>query len=565
MSAAPAEWVEAERPSAAATLEREGLPAWQAAVLARRGVSTPDEARAFLEPSVDQLHDPLLLEGMAAAVARLVAAREAGERVALVGDYDVDGISATALLTAVFTALGLDTEPILPHRLTEGYGFQEVHVERAARAGCSLVVTADCGTSSHDAIAAAATAGIEVIVTDHHLLRGEPPHPAILINPQQPGCSYPFAELCGAGLAFKLATAFARACGRPLDPHRLLRIACLGTICDLVPLTGENRVIAALGLAALPDTRSAGVRALLALSGVTAPVGAGDVGFRIGPRINAAGRMAEPEPALELLLARDPLRATALAERLDAWNRERREAETAVVEEARERILAAPELPRFLAEWSPSWHKGVLGIAAGRLAKEFHRPAVLLQVEGDRATGSGRSIPGVHLFDFLSGWRDRYERYGGHAQAIGLSVPAASLGELRREWLEAAAEWDPDLLRRRFRYDARLDAAAIDFPLLEQVQRLAPFGIGNPRPLFRLGPLEPAAPPRRFGQGHGALRALAGDGVSVELSGWGWGDRLEEIAGPFEVLGRVELDRYLGRPIVRLVDARPSGSGPPTG
>ena len=225
MSGAPAQWVEAERPEAAARLEREGLPGWLAAVLARRGVADPDAARAFLEPSVDQLHDPLLLAGMDAAVARLLAARRDGERVALVGDYDVDGITATALLTAVFTALGLETEPILPHRLSEGYGFQEVHVERAAAAGCRLVVTADCGTSSHEAVSAAAAAGIDVIVTDHHLVRGEPPRPAILVNPQQPGCGYPFRDLCGAGLAFKLVTAFAQACGRPLDPHRLLRIA----------------------------------------------------------------------------------------------------------------------------------------------------------------------------------------------------------------------------------------------------------------------------------------------------------------------------------------------------
>ncbi len=539
-----------------------------ARLLARRGIEDPEAVRRFLEPATEDLHDPRLLLGVDAAVERLLAARTAGERVAIVGDYDADGVSATAILTAVFRACRIDSIPILPHRMAEGYGFQPVHVERAAAEGVRVLVTADCGTKSHAAAGAALAEGIAVIVTDHHL-PGEPLDPrVVLINPHQPGCEYPYGQLCGAGVAFKLALALAEAAQRPVDPGVLLRVACLGTIADLVPLTGENRAIAALGLRALETARSPGLKALLEVSNVSAPIRASDVGFRLAPRLNAAGRMDAPDAALELLLARDAARARAVAERLNAWNDERRQEELRVVEEARAAVVEGGEgdgeatagVPRFLMAWSPDWHKGVLGIAAGRIAREFHRPTVLLNLDGEVATGSGRSVPGVHLHDFLMGYEERLDRFGGHSQAVGLSLPAAELEAVYAAILEGAAAWDPEQLVREHVFEEHLQPEELTPELVAEVERLEPFGVGNRRPLFHLGPLELPGAPREFGSGHLGLRARSAAGAWVDVTAWRWADRRETFERPFEILGRLTMDRFLGRPAVELVDARPAGS-----
>ncbi|HEV7518640.1 MAG TPA: DHH family phosphoesterase, partial [Thermoanaerobaculia bacterium] len=360
-----------------------------AALLARRGVTDRAGVERYLKPAADQLLDPFLLAGMDAAVARLRAARDRGEEVAIVGDYDVDGVTSTALLLAAFGACGIKARAILPHRLEEGYGFQPVHVERARAAGCRLIVTADCGSSSAAAAEAALAHGIEVLVTDHHIPGCELPPAVLQINPRQAHCSYPFPDLAAVGLALKLALALLQAVGKKVDLDALLRIACLGTIADLVPLHGENRVIAALGLAALPRTRSEGLKALIRQAGMKPPFTAADVGFRIGPRINAAGRLDTPEQALELLLTRDPKRAALLALELDAWNRQRQAEEMRVVEEATALVAARRPLPPVLVVWKRGWHKGVVGVAAGRLARDFHRPALLLAVEGEAGEVGG--------------------------------------------------------------------------------------------------------------------------------------------------------------------------------
>jgi single-stranded-DNA-specific exonuclease len=556
-------WVQAPTPVAAEGLTADGIEPLIARLLARRGIDTAEAARAFLEPSLEQLADPFLLDGMEEAVERLARAATAGEKVAIVGDYDVDGISSTALLTAVFRAAGMEVEPILPDRLTEGYGFQPLHVERAGAAGCSLVVTADCGSTSHSAIAAARDAGLEVIVTDHHLLEGSGPTDCILINPRRPGNRYPFDELCAAGLALQLARALEGRLGSSHDPARLARIACLGTICDMVPLVGENRAITALGLAALPETPSPGLQALFQSAGVRPPIGGADVGFRIGPRLNAAGRMASPEPALELLLTRDRLRARELATQLEELNQRRRASEDRAVEAAREEIASRPELPGILVAWHEEWHRGVLGIAAGRLAKEFSRPALLLQVEGELATGSGRSVSGIHLFDTLAPWRDELERFGGHAQAVGLTARTSDLPRLRAAWEEAARSFDPELLVPRLRYEETFAPAEVNSELLARLERLSPFGVGNPRPVLRVGPLRLSAPPRAFGTNHLGLVASGPDRARLDLVAWGWADRSALFEGAFEVAGRLEMDGYLRRPVLQIADARSATSTPP--
>lgn len=555
-------------PAAAEALTAAGHPPWLAELLARRDVDTAELAESFLRPSLGQLHDAGEMKDLPEAVARLVAARDAGEKVALVGDYDVDGVSGTAMLTAVLSACGVGNEPILPHRMTEGYGFQAVHAERAHELGCSVLVTIDCGTNSVDAAARAVELGLDVIVTDHHLpspeTEGEStgglPKGVLLVNPRRADCLYPFVELSGAGLAFKLALAFAEAAGRPVDPTRLLRIACLGTIADLVPLRGENRVIAALGLKALEQTSSVGLRALIEVAGVKRPYRTDDVGYRLGPRLNAPGRLDSADAALELILSRDPMAARKLAQDLDARNRERQEWERNAATEAREMFLsqaqARGDMPCILVGWSEAWHRGVVGIAAGRIAKEFNRPTLLLSVEGESATGSGRSIQGFHLHGFLDRFRARLPRFGGHEQAVGLTVPSAELDDLQSRLEEAAEEWRDLVSEKTYEYEIDFEAVDVGPDVLKQMQRLEPFGVGNSRPLVRVrGPLRLAGPPRIFGRGHLSARALAPDRARINLLAWGWADRADRFARPFEVLGFLEHDPYRGV-VLRIVDAR---------
>lgn len=560
LAAARSRWRPADVPASASALEAAGISSRLAPLLARRGVEDAEAAERFLRPSPDHLHDPFLLAGLAEAVDRLLAARERGERVAIVGDYDVDGVTSTALLTAVFSKLGIGSEAILPHRLHDGYGFQPVHVERAQEAGCSLILTVDCGTTAVAAVAAAREAGIDVVITDHHL-PGDTALPAgtIQINPKQDGCGYPFADLAAVGLALKLALGLLRKAGRepaPLDA--LLRIACLGTIADLVPLVDENRVIAALGLAGLARTPSVGLQALFRKAGLHAPFSATDVGFRIGPRLNAAGRLADAGAALELLLTRDPRRAEGLAEDLDRWNRQRQDEEQRVVDQARMQLDAKSESesPAITVLWQEGWHRGVVGIAAGRIARDLHRPALLLAVEGKDATGSGRSISGIDLHGFLQPWKKRLARFGGHTQAVGLTAELAALPDLVREWQEAAAAWPEELLQRTYEWELELLAGAVGPELLAELSQLEPHGMGNRRPLLKVGPLELLGSPRLFGKGHLSAIARGADGASVRLLGWRWAEREDDLAGAFEGLGYVEPDTYRGGEVLRLVDAR---------
>jgi single-stranded-DNA-specific exonuclease len=547
-------------------------------------VTTSREAEAFFEPSLDQLHDPFGLAGVLPATERIAAARERGERVAIVGDYDVDGVSGTALLLAVLRSCGLEVEPILPHRLKEGYGFQPLHADRARELGCGLIVTVDCGTTSVDAARRALELGLGVVVSDHHLPGADLPAGVIQVNPRQEACSYPFPDLAGAGIALKLSQAVARRMDRELDPRSLLRIACLGTIADMVPLLGENRAIAKLGLEALPSTPSPGLKALMRQSGVNPPLTAADVGFRMGPRINAVGRLDDARSALDLLLCRDPATASRLAADLERWNRERQEEEMQVLEEARELVLArarersgespgrAPDgdsdpaagMAPILVAWSDRWHRGVVGIAAGRLVREFHRPAVLLAVEGDEAVGSGRSVPGIELHAFLDRWSERLLRFGGHSQAVGMAVDPGRLEALRDDWESSAVEWPADRLHRRLEFELEVEPRRITPELLEDLSRLEPHGQGNPQPLLKVGPMVVTGEPRLFGRTerrHLSGFAAAPDGSTVQVLGWGWAERREELARTFEALGYLEADRYTGRPVLRLLDARAVDSG----
>lgn len=546
-------------------LAASGYPRWLAALLARRGQTTPEQAERFLEPRLEHLHDPYRLAGMREAVACLLETRERAQKVAIVGDYDVDGVSGTAMLAATLGACRLEVMTIVPHRMRDGYGLQASHVERAAAAGCSVLVTVDCGTAAVEPVGAALAAGLRVVVTDHHLPKGDLPAGAILVNPRQAACAYPCADLSGAGLAFKLALAFAEAAGRPIDPRLLLRVACLGTIADLVPLLDENRTIAALGLRELETTRSPGLRALIEVAGVKPPIKADDVGFRLGPRLNAPGRLDSADSALELLLSRDAEHAQKLAADLDAWNRERQSWERQAFEEAMAHFAAKADdqLPALLVASSPDWHRGVVGIAAGRVARRFARPTLLLAEEGELATGSGRSIEGLHLHAFLDRWRGQLVKFGGHAQAVGMTVEKSVLPELVAQWHAAAGqEWRGRVGVERHEYELEMPAAMLHRGTVSRLEALAPYGQGNRRPLIRVpGPLRLLRPPRGFGRDHLEAELVDGERGRIRVVGWGWRERASDLEGPVELLGHLEYDTYRGRTVIRLVDCRPMAGG----
>jgi single-stranded-DNA-specific exonuclease len=556
----PARWVAAPVPPAAEDLVAAGHPRRLAALLALRGVETAEAARRFLAPDRVDLHDPISLPGFPAAVERLMRAATDGESALVVGDYDVDGVSATALLTAALSALGARPTPLLPRRDGEGYGLQPLHARRAAELGATLLVAVDSGTNATDAAEEARRLGIDLLVVDHHLTDGAPLPGAVVVNPRL-DAAYPCRELTAAGLALKLAAALFERSERQVPWEGLLRVAALGTVADVAPLVGENRTLVALGLRALAEPRSPGLRALMAVAGVRAPVAAADVAFRLAPRLNAAGRLGAADAALELLMTRDAGRAERLARELHELNAERQQVEERLLDEARTELASRGALPRpIVVAWKTGWHRGVVGIAAARLARELNRPTLLLAVDGELAVGSGRSSEGIALHDFLRPWASRLERFGGHAQAVGLSARAEHLAQLREEWESAASEWAPRFVDPVRRYDLALEPAQVDEPLMREIELLEPFGAGNAEPLFRLGPCRLASSPREFGRGHLSFLATSSSGgATVPVVAWRGGSRRAELEAPFELLAAVERDRPRGLRL-RLVDLRPATS-----
>ena len=519
LDAVDALWTTAASTPAAARLASEsGISRLIAEILVARGISTPSAARAFLEPDPAALHDSGLLKGAEEAAARLGRAARAGRRIVVFGDYDVDGVTSVAQLRAALRRAGADAVAFLPHRLRDGYGLRPETVRRVlADLSPGVIVTVDCGITAVEGVACARAAGVDVIVTDHHLVPDELPAGAVVVNPRQPGCDYPEKELAACGIAMKISEAVARRAGVSLSRESLLRAAALGTIADLVPLLGENRVIAAAGLAALATSRAPGLRALLAEAGVApgcAPT-AEEVAFRIAPRLNAAGRIDGAELALALFEERDAARAEAIARELSARNAERQSLERRVTAAARELAAAECDLENDAAILlaAPGWHRGVLGIAASRLAREWHRPVILFAIEGDRARGSGRSVPGVSLHGTLMEIEGVFDEFGGHDQAVGGSLPAARFPELRAAALALFAARSSASARRPVaRADARLDLEDVSPELVAALSLLEPHGMGNPRPVFAAR-VRPAGRFRALGASgvRGRLRRSGGD------------------------------------------------------
>lgn len=525
-------------------------------MLINRGLTTPEAAHAFLTPGRGQIHDPFRLKGMREAVDLIRARLRAGGPIMIYGDYDADGVTATATLVLALRALGAEVAYYIPDRFSEGYGLNAGALRAIRERGYDFVVTVDTGVAAVAEAQLARELGITLVVTDHHEPGPVLPDVPALVNPRQPHCPYPFKGLAGAGVAFKLALAL-----EAPNVWDLLDIVTLGTVADLMPLVDENRSIVREGLALLGRTRRPGLHALMQVAGVQPPVTAGHVGFALGPRINALGRMSTAEAGVELLLTEDPDRAMELARRLDAENRARQEIEAAILEEALAQAAALPPEEReyALVLAGEGWHHGVVGICASRVLEVYHRPTVLLSVEGDEVRGSARSIPGFHIQRALLQMADLFTRFGGHAAAAGLSLRGRDLvPELRRRLNRLAAEWlQPEDLVPEQRVDAFVPLDQIDERLIAELADLEPFGLGNPAPVLATEGLR-VVEGRAIGREgqHLKLFLQPGDGglpAPVEAVGWNMAPVMPEPGQPIAVAYQPEINTYMGRSRIQLV------------
>lgn len=526
------------------------LPEPVCTLLARRGHDRAESAKRFLRPRPVQMHAPAGMAGMEEAVERLTRAVRAGERILVHGDYDVDGVCSTALLVRGLASLGARPVPFVPHRLRDGYDLTDAGVEAARRAGATLILTADCGIVAHAAVARAAAAGIDVIVTDHHTPGATLPTALAVVNPNRADCGYPYRGLAGAGVAYKLLGALAAALGAPesrITP--LLDLVALATVADLAPLADENRVLVRWGLSILGRSPNPGIRALLRASGLgdRDEVTAGQVGYVLAPRLNAAGRLGDAMRGVRLLLTHDEAEAEALAAELEAENRRRREIDEETLAEALGMLERgydpASDFGVVLA--SDRWHPGVIGIVASRVVERIHRPTVLIALAGGEGRGSARSIPGFHLHEAFVACAPHLARFGGHRAAAGCSLRADAVGAFRQAFNTVARErLDEERLQPALHIDARLELRDADRGLLGFLAHFAPFGIGNPAPVFAVHGVRLAVPPRVVGGGH--LKLTLSDGAArLDAIGFGMGDRLEECAsGALDVAFKLEENRW---------------------
>ncbi len=570
--------------SLVASLERSaGVPPLVATLLAGRGVTDPAAVKSFLSGSLADLRDPDSLAGVAEAADRILAAVRAGRRIVIYGDYDADGMSATAILVGCLEAVADAAAPTwyVPDRLEEGYGLNAGALERLATDGAQLVVTVDCGIASVAEAERARELGIELIVTDHHAFGERLPAADVLVHPRLPGAEAPFGELCGAGVAFKLAWAIAtRASGsRQVTPRlremllRSIGLAALGTVADVVPLIDENRLLVRHGLECLRQRGGAGIGRLIELAGLTerSRLESEDVAFKLAPRLNAAGRMGHAARGVELLTTHDTARAIALADYLHELNAQRETTERSIVlaatKQATERF--DPEADAALVLADRGWQAGVIGIVAGRLAERWHRPVVMIAQDplGTRpATGSVRSVPGFDVHAALQACREHLVACGGHAAAAGLRIEDAAIEAFREAFrAEVDRRLAPDLRRAELTLDGETTIAGLTLDAVEQIEQLAPFGQGNRRPVLCASRVALAEPPRTMGGGarHLALRLVQHGAPirGVAFGGAEWLPHLPPPGQPFHVAFKPKINEFRGRRTAEMevIDWRPDG------
>ncbi|MGH9396046.1 MAG: single-stranded-DNA-specific exonuclease RecJ [Terriglobia bacterium] len=561
-------------PEIATRLSRElNLPPLLARLLVQRGFAEPEQAHRFLNPRLNDLHDPFLMRDMAAAVSRLRRAIEGQEKILIYGDYDVDGTMAVVVLLTALGALGARVESYIPNRLTDGYGMRAPVIEQAAEAGVRVIVSVDTGIREHEVLRRMAELGIDGIVTDHHLPEAHLPAACAILNPRRPDCAYPEKNLAGVGVAFKLAQALL---GPELSEAVLrsyLKVVAIGSIADVVPLTGENRVIAHAGLAGLTQSAMAapaaasgraGISALLAVAGLEGrPVSAGDVAFRIAPRLNAAGRMENARKVIDLFTCRCGSEAREIAACLDDLNHNRQRAEDEIIRQIKEQMKAQPEkAERYTLVFAgEGWHRGVIGIAAQRVVDIFYRPALVLSIEDGTAYGSARSIRGFHLLDALTQCGHLFSRYGGHAQAAGFSLPTSRIQQLEEEFeAHARSILTPADLAPQLRIDAAVGLGDLSRELYAWLKRLEPFGCGNPTPVFT-AEANLAFPPRILKEKHLKV-CVIGARKRFDAIGWGMAGHAAALEGIRRVAMAFSLSEntFQGRTELQFVlkDIRPA-------
>jgi len=524
-------------------------------VLIRRGYTTEEQATRFLWPNIADLHSPALLKTLPDGARRLNQAIRDGERILLYGDYDVDGTMAVVILTKAIEVCGGKSEFHVPHRLKEGYGMRPEIVERAAAEGVRLIVSVDTGIRAGEVVRHATALGIDVIVTDHHLPEAHLPPALAVVNPNRPDCDYPNKNLCGAGVAFKLAQAVMELQGwseaklrRMLDSF--LKLVALATVADVVSLTGENRAIVKLGLDSFTEVRNIGLKELLRVAGI--PEGqiptARQVGFQIGPRINAAGRMESARMVVELFLTSDPARAAAIADELDALNKDRRDTEKRILEEI---LDSVGEPTHGLVLAGEKWHRGVVGIVASRVVDRFYRPTFVLEIDRENgiAAGSGRSIPPFHLLQALEAMPELFDKFGGHRHAAGVTLTIDRLEEFKTRFTTYAEQLlTPADLERQLRLDAVIDPGEMNARSAADLFSLAPFGMDNAPPVLMVAgaTIESSKPMGESGK-HFKI-CLEGQRGRLFVKVWNFEERLEEIAACSRVDAAVciEEDDYWG-------------------
>ena len=533
-----------------------------ARLLCLRGLSEPEAALRFLQPSLDHLHDPYKLADLGTAVARLERAIAHRERVAIHGDYDVDGITSTVILRRALELLGGDVVHFIPERLRDGYGLQPAAIERLHADGVSLIVSVDCGIRAADAALRARELGVDLIITDHHEPDGELPPALAVINPKRHDCSYPDKSLAGVGVALKLVQALCERAGKAKWLPAFVKIAAIGTLADVVPLVGENRVIARLGLGSLSKgPHTVGLRALLDCSGLTGKIiDSYQVAFMLAPRVNAAGRMSTPDLATRLLLVTDDAMETearALAHQLNEENLRRQQEEAELVAHARKAIETDPDVGahNVLVVGGAGWHRGVIGIAASKLVETYHKPAIVLSTDDDIAHGSCRSIPAFDMLGALERCADLFLKFGGHKQAAGLTMEAGRVPEFRRRinaWADQVLH--PDQLRPKLCIDGPLALKGITHDLVRGLDALGPFGMGNPRPVFHASPVEIVDGPRALKDRHLKM-TFSQDGRRFRAIAWRAAERaefLEKHRGGVNLAFSLDRNDYQGETYLQL-------------
>ena len=519
-----------------------GIPPLIAELLLDRGVNTAEEAQRFLHPKLDHLLDPYSMHGMAAAVARVQAAIRNHEPILIYGDYDVDGTTAVVLLKTAIERLGGEVRFHVPHRLLEGYGMQGSVLETAFAAGVRLVISVDTGMRAFTEAIVAERLGLDLIVTDHHLPDAalELPRALAILNPNQPDCGYECKHLCGAGVAFKLAQALLEAEDRERTRTKILpsflKMLVLATVADSVPLLGENRVIASLGLSELQRPVGAGLRALMAeakLDPSKRALNTVDIGFRLAPRINAAGRMDVASEVVELFTTRDLVRAKELAEKLERLNTDRKQTELNALEEIEHMLADDASLreARLVVLDGVDWHRGVIGILASRVVDRTARPAIVIAVEDGVGYGSGRSVPGFHLLQAIESCAEIFTRFGGHAHAIGFALPADRIQNLRDRLAEyALTHIESAVPIRTIECHGTLGLGSITPEFYACLRQLEPFGMCNPEPVFIARDISLAAPPRVMKERHIRLTLAQGpNGKNIAALGWNWAERVAQL------------------------------------